>query len=483
VNRGIPFDLIDGNIDAMDAICYTHLPPPEGLVEYTAALNTGFRVPLSAGTDTAPTTGGSFPLGGYRVYAKVGDSAVDFSTENWIEAVRSGATYVSNYPVFEDFAIEGSGIGSVVVTQGSQVSGTVDVRCVLPMDKVEIIADGDVVAELTPSADEDGTRIAGAFSVPSDTIMWVAARVRGSLANWHVIWNDLVFQLFAQTSPIYIERQGLDPNFVHPKRREGAAYFVARLEQMQRFFENHGDFPDGSKAAYDSTLAAAFDYYRTLVPDPPGPFSLLWPMYWSEAHGSIVVPTTSPTFRWEVAEDPDPGNAVTYTLSYDTDSTFATATVISGLFYPFYTVPPGSSLMDQTTYFWKVEANDTTGQSRSSTPSQSSFLVDVTATAVRPPGPTVSWALSPGTPNPFNPTVSFEYTVPPDGGRHFVEVLDVRGIPIRTVFEGAREAGRYMLRWNGRNDGGDDVASGVYFLRLRTARHEALRVRKVVLLK
>ena len=50
-----------------------------------------------------------------------------------------------------------------------------------------------------------------------------------------------------------------------------------------------------------------------------------------------------------------------------------------------------------------------------------------------------------------------------------VEIFDVAGRRVRRVISGRRDAGLHRERWNGRDDAGRDVASGVYFVRLRAA--------------
>ncbi len=75
-------------------------------------------------------------------------------------------------------------------------------------------------------------------------------------------------------------------------------------------------------------------------------------------------------------------------------------------------------------------------------------------------------------------TVSFALTRP---GRVTVEVYDVRGARVRILARAANEsAGPHTLVWNRRDDHGDEVAHGLYFLRLATG--EGIRAARVVLL-
>jgi flagellar hook assembly protein FlgD len=61
-----------------------------------------------------------------------------------------------------------------------------------------------------------------------------------------------------------------------------------------------------------------------------------------------------------------------------------------------------------------------------------------------------------------------------------VGVYDVRGHRVTTLCRGAQAAGSYGLEWDGRDDGGRRVTSGVYFVRLESRYGSATR-RLVVL--
>jgi photosystem II stability/assembly factor-like uncharacterized protein len=70
-------------------------------------------------------------------------------------------------------------------------------------------------------------------------------------------------------------------------------------------------------------------------------------------------------------------------------------------------------------------------------------------------------------PNPFSPEAVIRFTVPASGAYVHLDVADVRGGRIRTLLDGWRPGGLVLTSWDGRAAGGDAVAAGVYFLRLR----------------
>jgi hypothetical protein len=85
-------------------------------------------------------------------------------------------------------------------------------------------------------------------------------------------------------------------------------------------------------------------------------------------------------------------------------------------------------------------------------------------------------------PNPFNPTTTIVFYVP-DGGvqRVTLKVYGVNGALVKTLVDGVLKPDRYEYSWDGRNNNGDAVGSGVYFYQLRETGFSATR--KMVLLK
>lgn len=81
-------------------------------------------------------------------------------------------------------------------------------------------------------------------------------------------------------------------------------------------------------------------------------------------------------------------------------------------------------------------------------------------------------------PNPFSAsaTIAWHASQP---GAYRIEVIDVLGRVVRTLADATYPAGSRQLRWDGRDDTGRTLASGVYFIRLRGK--EATGLRSVVL--
>ncbi|MGH7598678.1 MAG: FlgD immunoglobulin-like domain containing protein, partial [bacterium] len=82
--------------------------------------------------------------------------------------------------------------------------------------------------------------------------------------------------------------------------------------------------------------------------------------------------------------------------------------------------------------------------------------------------------------NPFNPETRINYAVPKPA-RVTIEIFNTLGQKVRTLVDVDKPAGSYEVIWDGRNDHGQTVVSGIYFYQLRTA--EAKLTRRMLLMR
>jgi len=77
------------------------------------------------------------------------------------------------------------------------------------------------------------------------------------------------------------------------------------------------------------------------------------------------------------------------------------------------------------------------------------------------------FALEQNYPNPFNPTTRIVFSVPAEN--HIsLDIYNVRGEKVRTLIDNRYSAGQYKAIWDGRNESGAPVPSGIYIYRLKT---------------
>ena len=89
-------------------------------------------------------------------------------------------------------------------------------------------------------------------------------------------------------------------------------------------------------------------------------------------------------------------------------------------------------------------------------------------------------SLSMARPNPFNPSTTIAYTVMKRGHTEIL-IYDVSGRRVRTLVSRVSAVGTHEVVWDGRDDSGRRVASGVYLYRLRAG--DVVDTKKMVLLK
>ena len=475
--RGMPIDLVDGAVDAVDLLCYTNTPGAKGVEFYGHILNAGFRTPPSAGTDANLASGMSYPPGGYRVYVRTVDGQLGFP--QWVEALRGGRSFVSNHPLVTHFSVGGAGIGETCEYRGTAVKADLSVVSAVPVQLVELIGDGEVL--VSRAAPGDGRNFSCSFSFDPTGLRWVVARVSGPANEWHLIPAGGVF---AQTAPVWMEPSfsiplTSDPDPDLPALARASIYLKEFTEQVGGLFlGSGGHFPDeASRADFDTAITRAAGFYEQLYPDPPGEFVLVSPMEPVWALGRPAVWSTTPQLRWETSVDPE-GDAVVYMLLLDTHPGFTAPQIYDNIAATSLTLPESAGLQDGSVYHWKVIARDPLGNRRESDPSE--FVVLLTSTPASPPPQ--AWALETPWPNPFYPEVTIRYTVPGGGAHIRIAVYDAAGRMVRRLLDGRRRPGPAEVRWDGRDARGARAPSGVYFFRLELPDGGAL-VRRAVLLK
>jgi aminopeptidase N len=76
-----------------------------------------------------------------------------------------------------------------------------------------------------------------------------------------------------------------------------------------------------------------------------------------------------------------------------------------------------------------------------------------------------AYVLDQNYPNPFNPGTTISYALP-RRSEVTLTIYDLIGRRIATLLHGRQEPGRHLVHWNGRDDAGRPVATGIYIYRL-----------------
>ncbi len=122
--------------------------------------------------------------------------------------------------------------------------------------------------------------------------------------------------------------------------------------------------------------------------------------------------------------------------------------------------------------YYKVTAVDFSGNE--SEPAQPGAVSDVPAGIVN------RYALHNASPNPFNPATVISFDLP-RASRVKLTIHDLAGRLVRTLVQENREAGSHQVVWEGRNNNGGQVSSGVYLYRIEAGTFT--EARQMVLVK
>lgn len=246
--------------------------PNDGLHLWYRFLNCGFRLTATAGTDKMTNY---VTVGANRVYAQIEG---EFSYQAWIDALKAGNTFVSNSPLLK-LTVDGQKPGATVQVTSRRskvisIHATADSQ--LPFDRLEIVANGEVIGETTPSRRPYHAEIH--LEHPLRDSCWIAARAREDIGPYrkrgvafqkiHVEEGTLHGNLygtrrpetvFAHSSPVYVIRDG------QPVRSwEDAQYYVRYLDRAIQWLKTEAKFGSRSdqQASIDAFLAGRAIYAK-----------------------------------------------------------------------------------------------------------------------------------------------------------------------------------------------------------------------------
>jgi hypothetical protein len=244
--KELPVDVALGKIDSIDVMGSNHVAT---IPLWYALLNCGFRVPASAGTDCFLNRIPSRVPGVERVYVRIDGN---FSYDRWIGGLKAGRTFVTSGPMLE-FAAGGRGAGeTVAVEAGAALRVQGRARSPYPLDRLELVQNGQVVASV--QAGGDRSEIAIDQAIPIARSGWVALRASGPN---HPDQPDC--PVFAHTGAIYVEVPGRPID-----ARADAEAFVAWIDRLAADVWKRDRVPTRSKKAVEAQLAAAREVYVRL---------------------------------------------------------------------------------------------------------------------------------------------------------------------------------------------------------------------------
>jgi TolB protein len=227
----LPVDVALGKVDYYEAMGFVDDYEATARVWYQL-LNCGFRLPAGAGTDAMANFASlRGPVGMNRVFAKL---AGPLDHRRWLAALKAGRTFATNGPLL-GFTLDGKELGSELAlgAGGRDLLARVTLNSIVPVDRLEIVRNGEVVAQIPLSGDR--TRVSTSVRLPVRESGWYLLRARGNGPKYPV----LDFYPYATTSPIYVT-VGAEPI----RSAADAEYFVSWIGRLEAAVLDHQDWND-----------------------------------------------------------------------------------------------------------------------------------------------------------------------------------------------------------------------------------------------
>jgi len=247
---------------------------------------------------------------------------------------------------------------------------------------------------------------------------------------------------------------------------------------------------DGNEESFVQT-GASNTACAGIVNQPPGEFSLLTP---SDGDTIMITPENvgaNQLFAWNASVDPN-GTPVEYEICWSITSPFYQECDLNGTstanFFPMQDIVDlidslyqagGSSLV--YTMSWTVYASDGVDETEAMNgPRSVTFDAGYALGVGDETGIPDVFALHQNFPNPFNPVTNIRFDVPKDGLVQ-IAIYNVLGQKVHTLVNQSMKAGYHSAIWNGTNDQGKPLASGMYIYQIQAKGFTA--VKKLVLMK
>ncbi|HEX7718298.1 MAG TPA: CehA/McbA family metallohydrolase, partial [Woeseiaceae bacterium] len=233
LTNAFPVDVALGKVDYYEVV---------GFADHRASadvwyrlLNLGFQVAAAGGTDAMANYASlRGPVGVNRVYVRTGQASREPAArlDNWLDGLKAGHSMATNGPLL-GLSVNDQGPGdSLELDEGShelEYSGFL--RSIVPVDHLELVFNGEVIATIDTGDDRKSADIAGKVSI--DRSGWLLLRA------WNKGSHPMIFDLYpyATTTPVYITVDGKTPH-----SRNDADYFIAWIERIRESASGHPDY-------------------------------------------------------------------------------------------------------------------------------------------------------------------------------------------------------------------------------------------------
>jgi hypothetical protein len=197
------------------------------------------------------------------------------------------------------------------------------------------------------------------------------------------------------------------------------------------------------------------------VNDSPKPFHL------TDDRNIFIDKNNLYRFKWHRSVDPDSGDQVHYYIMIDTSAT----NVMRQPLYHFYarldTSLTTTLNLPQGNYYWTVWAGDLKSPLTHCQDIGKLSVQIITSLEQKADNLPEAFVVKQNYPNPFNPSTAIEYVLPVASPVN-LRIYDTRGNLVTQLVHETQPAGQFRVYWNGQNQNGNLVASGLYFCEIKS---------------
>ena len=211
--------IVDAALAAADAVEWS--APQDGWPPLYAVWSNGIRAVLVGGEDSISSLHATSLVGSMRTYVRTPDGLL--TMDGWFQGLRDGRAYMSSGPLLE-FNVDGKGPGEdLALGEPGDVRLSGRVWGVAPMEKAEVVVNGEVVRTYLFDGDRMSLVIDDGIPMPGSG--WVHLRVTGLAEDrWPL---DTAYPQ-AATNPVWVTVGG------RPIRSaEAAAYAIAWIDKLE----------------------------------------------------------------------------------------------------------------------------------------------------------------------------------------------------------------------------------------------------------
>jgi hypothetical protein len=217
--------IVDAALKTTDAVEWSNAGTA-GFHPWYAVLNNGLRVTAVGGEDSISSLHRTKLVGSARTYVHTGSRGLD--AQAWFEGVRNGRAFVTTGPLVELTVNERMpGEDVKLAAPGGDVAVAASVKSIVPLERVVLIFNGEVVETIPLSADRMSARLAKTLKVSRSG--WYHLRAEGSPKERYPL--DTAFAQ-AFTNPVWVTVGD------QPVRSAAAAtYCLAWIDKLQQLAE------------------------------------------------------------------------------------------------------------------------------------------------------------------------------------------------------------------------------------------------------